>query len=308
MSLSSFEIPSNKYENYGVKLFGILMPPENGEYTFWVAGDDNVELWLSTDSDPKNKKKIAYHTHYTASREWDVYTTQKSELQYLRSDEVYYIEALMKEGGSVDCLAVAWASPSIDREIIKDEYFYGNNEKDGEFSLVEFFSSHNRATETQVGVVSLADKMDWVSSEPDQVVNLATLKNILKHYIPELKKTSLTSLKLTAADGASGDWFGYSVALSGERIVIGAFYDDDNGSASGSAYVFEREGGTWQQKQKLTAADGASGDRFGFSVAISGERIVVTTYGDDDKGDNSGSAYVFENTYDDWLKSTTDVL
>jgi hypothetical protein len=72
--------------------------------------------------------------------------------------------------------------------------------------------------------------------------------------------------------------------------------------------VFEREGGTWQQKQKLTAADGASGDRFGFSVAISGERIVVTTYGDDDKGDNSGSAYVFENTYDDWLKSTTDVL
>jgi hypothetical protein len=105
--------------------------------------------------------------------------------------------------------------------------------------------------------------------------------------------------KLTAADGASDDSFGCSVAISGERIVVGAAHDNDNGSDSGSAYVFEREGGTWQQKQKLTATDGAAHDYFGFSVAISGERVVVGGKWDDDNGANSGAAYMF----DPWLSS-----
>jgi len=100
--------------------------------------------------------------------------------------------------------------------------------------------------------------------------------------------------KLTASDGAGSDYFGISVAVAGDTIVVGAYYDDDNGSASGSTYVFTRTGTTWTEQTKLTASDAADGDSFGDSVAIAGETIVVGAYGDDtDNGDSSGSAYIY---------------
>jgi hypothetical protein len=60
--------------------------------------------------------------------------------------------------------------------------------------------------------------------------------------------------KLTAGDGAAGDWFGMSVSISGDYAIVGAPFDDDNGTGSGSAYVFHRSGSTWTQQAKLTAA------------------------------------------------------
>jgi len=99
--------------------------------------------------------------------------------------------------------------------------------------------------------------------------------------------------KLLAADGAAGDFFGRSVALFGDRIVVGAQLDDDNGTDSGSAYMFRWDGSQWVQEAKLLPTDGAAVDEFGVSVALSGDRIVVGAYGDDDNGPNSGSAYVF---------------
>ena len=100
--------------------------------------------------------------------------------------------------------------------------------------------------------------------------------------------------KLTAADGAAGDSFGYSVAISGDTAIVGAYYDDDNGADFGSAYIFQRDAGAWSQVQKLTAADGATEDFFGYSVAISGDAAIVGAYRDDDNGSNSGSAYLFQ--------------
>jgi len=106
--------------------------------------------------------------------------------------------------------------------------------------------------------------------------------------------------KLTAKDGAYGDFFGISVAISDGTIVVGAHNDDDKGPNSGSAYVFEKsdssDATTWTQAAKLTADDGAASDYFGVSVAISDGTIVVGAYLDDDKykGPNSGSAYVFD--------------
>ena len=74
-------------------------------------------------------------------------------------------------------------------------------------------------------------------------------------------------------------------------MVVGALYDDDNGSDSGSAYVFSASTGT--QLHKLLSQDGSALDFFGNSVAVSGETVVVGAYKDDDNGTNSGSAYVF---------------
>ena len=99
--------------------------------------------------------------------------------------------------------------------------------------------------------------------------------------------------KLTASDGQPGDEFGISVSLDGDNLLIGASDDDDNGSDSGSAYVFVRNGTTWTQQQKLTASDGAFDDFFGFSVSVSGDTALVGAWQDDDNGSNSGSAYVF---------------
>jgi len=108
--------------------------------------------------------------------------------------------------------------------------------------------------------------------------------------------------KLTAADAAAADLFGYSVALSGDTAVVGALYDDDGGTDSGSAYVFVRSGGVWTQQAKLTAADAAAGDWFGYSVALSGDTAVVGAHQDDDGGTTSGSAYVFVRSGGVWTQ------
>ena len=101
--------------------------------------------------------------------------------------------------------------------------------------------------------------------------------------------------KLVASDGAASDFFGYSVGMSGDRIVVGAPEDDDNGDDSGSVYVFESDGSGGWVETKLVASDGAASDFFGVSVGVSGDRIVVGAPNDDDSGLNSGSVYVFES-------------
>ena len=97
--------------------------------------------------------------------------------------------------------------------------------------------------------------------------------------------------KLVPADGAASDFFGISVAISGTTAVVGAHFDDDRGSNSGSVYVFDATTGS--QITKLLAADGASNDNFGFAVAIDGTVAVVGAAWDDVSGSSSGSAYVF---------------
>ena len=107
-------------------------------------------------------------------------------------------------------------------------------------------------------------------------------------YIYDLDGSN--EIKLTASDGAEGDNFGNSVAISSTNIVVGAMYDDDKGSASGSVYVYDLDG---SNEIKLTASDGAADDYFGYSVAVSSTKIVVGASGDDDKESGSGSVYIF---------------
>ena len=99
----------------------------------------------------------------------------------------------------------------------------------------------------------------------------------------------LASLK--APDGAAGDWFGYFVSLSGNTALVGSPFDDDKGTDSGSAYLFDVT--TGNLLHKFTAPNGAAGDRFGFSVSLSGNNALVGSHFDDDKGTDSGSAYLF---------------
>ena len=108
--------------------------------------------------------------------------------------------------------------------------------------------------------------------------------------------------KLLPADGSADDWFGRSVSVSGDVAVIGAPFDDDNGIASGSAYVFRFDGAGWTQEAKLLAADRAEGDDFGDSVFVSGDTAVIGAPSDDDNGSFSGSAYIFRFNGTGWVQ------
>lgn len=101
--------------------------------------------------------------------------------------------------------------------------------------------------------------------------------------------------KLTASDGAAGDLFGSSLAMTRDSLLVGSAYDDDMGSASGSVYVFFRKSTTssYYEAQKLTASDGAADDQFGVSVDIDGRYVVIGADHDSDKATNMGAAYIF---------------
>ncbi len=103
--------------------------------------------------------------------------------------------------------------------------------------------------------------------------------------------------KLVSDDAAASDWFGYSLAISGSTAIVGAPQDDDNGSNSGSAYLFDiSDPASVTQIAKLLPDDGAAGDLFGYSVAISGDSAMVGAWQDADNGFSSGSAYLFDAT------------
>jgi FG-GAP repeat len=108
--------------------------------------------------------------------------------------------------------------------------------------------------------------------------------------------------KLTSLDGAAGDAFGHVVSISGSSAIVGAPYDEDHGTYSGAAYIFENDGSAWSQAGKLTAVDAAANDFFGNSVSISGSTAIVGAYRDADHGSYSGSAYVFENDGSGWTQ------
>ena len=90
------------------------------------------------------------------------------------------------------------------------------------------------------------------------------------------------------------------MAVDGDTAVIGAYYDDDTASNSGSAYVFRRSGNNWNQEQKLVASNAGSDDRFGFSVAVDGDTAVIGALREDHRHTNAGAAYVFSRSGTTW--------
>lgn len=120
--ITTFETPLNWGENYGTRVRGILYPPKDGNYIFWIASDDNGELWLSDDHNPGNASRIATVPEHTDPRQWDKYPAQKSIPIQLRAGKAYYIEAVMKEATEDDNLAVAWQIPGEARAVIDGVY------------------------------------------------------------------------------------------------------------------------------------------------------------------------------------------
>lgn len=111
--------------------------------------------------------------------------------------------------------------------------------------------------------------------------------------------------ELTPSDGAYMDYFGTSVSISGDYVIVGVPSDSHSVTNAGSAYIFEKPTGEWtdmNETTKLTASDAASWDYFGCQVAIDGNYAIIGASGDDDNGNGSGSAYIFERVSGTWTQ------
>jgi len=108
--------------------------------------------------------------------------------------------------------------------------------------------------------------------------------------------------KLLAEDRQTSDHFGHSVAISGDHAIVGVIYDDDDGDASGSAWIFHRNGENWSAHTKLTARDADARDKFGNSVSIEGNYAIVGAYENDEIARDAGAAYVFVLEENNWTE------
>ena len=122
VQLTSLEGPTNWTNNYGTRIRGYVHPATSGSYTFWVAGNDNTELYLSTSDNPASSSRIAYVNGSTNSRQWNKYASQQSVTINLTAGQKYYIEVLHKEGTGGDNVAVAWQGPGIAQQVIAGSY------------------------------------------------------------------------------------------------------------------------------------------------------------------------------------------
>ncbi len=120
---NGLQSPTNQADNFGERLRGLIYPPQTGEYTFYIAGDDTAELWLSSSSNALGKQRIATVPSSTLANEWTKFPEQRSSVYRLVAGQAYYVEALHKEGIGPDHLAVGWVTPGGSNiDLIRGEY------------------------------------------------------------------------------------------------------------------------------------------------------------------------------------------
>ena len=118
-----FETPTNILDNFGGRLYGLLHPDADGDYTFWIAADDGAELWLSTTDSAADAQLIAFEDAWAGPRSWADGNERSAPIS-LVAGQAYYIEALYKEGGGGDNLAVGWSTtPDISTVAVIDGAF-----------------------------------------------------------------------------------------------------------------------------------------------------------------------------------------
>ena len=125
------------------------------------------------------------------------------------------------------------------------------------------------------------------------------------HVFVRSGSTWVHEAKLIAQDGAEEEWFGFSVALDGDQVLIGAPYDDTWGEDWGSAYLFSRSGTTWSEIAKGTPVDGTYGALFGWSVALQGDTALIGAPFRLVTNESGGAAFVFHHDGSEWTQQAT---
>lgn len=113
---------ANLGDTYATRASVVLIPPETGEYTFWIAADDYAELLLSSDGNADNCRSIAKVSGWTNPNEWEKHSAQKSKPIELVGGKKYFLCSYMLEDGGGDHLSIAWAGPNFERSLLAKEY------------------------------------------------------------------------------------------------------------------------------------------------------------------------------------------
>lgn len=159
--ITGVEPPQNIGDNYAQRLRGYLSVPVTGDYTFWVAGNDQCELWLSTNEQKFYKRLLAslppsrpYDPFVTAFREWNKYPEQTSRPVRLEKGKKYFLEILHKEGTGRDHVSAAWQVPGKEREVIPAsalEIFTGDTNDADDDSLLDTWENQKGLTVSGTG-------------------------------------------------------------------------------------------------------------------------------------------------------------
>lgn len=190
-----FEAPINFADYYGQRIHGVIKAPYTGQYRFWIASDDNGQLFLSNSSNPDNLVLIAEVPGWTNPREWDKYSQQQSELITLQAGAYYYIMAFMKEHEGGDNLAVGWQLPEgvFERPIAGQHLYRDKAELHTNFSI---------------------------SQEGEEIILTNPSGDIISEHLP----TSIpTDISYGRAPDGTGEWFFFNEPTPGMPNETGTF-------------------------------------------------------------------------------------
>lgn len=271
--LSCLEGPTNWGDAYGTRLRGFLHPPAGGSYTFWIAGDNECQLFLSSDGTPENADLIASITGSTAPRQWDLSPSQQSASIELEGGRKYYIEVLHKEDTGGDHVAVAWACPGLPRQVVAGQYLspwfvglYGDTNADEWVDLADLPAFVEMWLESDCAASSAWDL------NGDCVVNLAEYAELAWNWMADsLPPAAPANLTLSSGDGfvsldwddnAESDLTGYNVYRS--TIPGGGYTKLNPVPAAASDYLDESAINGTAYYYVVTAVDSASNES-GFS-------------------------------------------
>lgn len=116
------QAPVNVGDNFGSRITGVIYPPDDGDYTFYLSSDDQSEFWLSSDSSPANLRQIVNVPVWVAPFDYTRSSGQVSKPVVLKAGAPYAFKLLHKEGTGGDNLAVEWEGPSLARQVINSDY------------------------------------------------------------------------------------------------------------------------------------------------------------------------------------------
>jgi len=226
--VATFEAPPDFGDSYGSRLRGFLLVPQTGDYTFWLASDDGGELWISPDEDPSGAVLEASVPGWTGHEQWDKYASQESLPLSLVAGDTLYVEALMKEGGGLDHLSVAWEGPDVPFAILGEPDVRiwrasnaaplasddaGTTDVDLPVTL-DVLANDSDADGDPLVVVSLGVPAD--GQVTDDGAGLLT-------YTPDTGWSGIDSFDYTVADG-----YGGLATATVEIEVLGPAGDDDD--------------------------------------------------------------------------------
>jgi len=124
VQISRLDVPSGRSDNYGSLVRGYIQPPVDGQYRFFVSGDDQTQFLLSSGQSSADAEVVASVTGWTSSGQFDKYTSQTSPYLSLSAGKRYYFELRHKEGTGGDHFSVAWEGPGFSRSVIDSQYLH----------------------------------------------------------------------------------------------------------------------------------------------------------------------------------------